>query len=185
MTRILILFFLSIQWGLPAQADNFDALIDQRPPGWTLTHWINSPPLTLADLSGKVVLVRWWTAPYCPYCAASSIALNEWYEKYRDRGFSVVGIYHHKTAAPLDADKVAHYAERLGFQFPVAIDEDWKTLNAWWLGKMRQPHWTSVSFLIDRQGIIRHFHPGGKYVKGDPAYLQIQSVIEMLLQETK
>lgn len=160
-----------------------DNLVGSRVPEWTVTGWINSPPLTLGDLSGSVTLVRWWTAPYCPYCAASSHALNEWYDSYRDRGFQVIGLYHHKTADPLDRANVERYAQRLGFRFPVAIDENWKTLKSWWLDRSEKPLWTSVSFLIDRQGVIRHIHPGGRYVKGDPDYNRMRADIEALLRE--
>ena len=49
-------------------------LIGTRPLECTLSDWQGSEPLTLAALRGKVVLIRWWTAPGCPYCAASADA---------------------------------------------------------------------------------------------------------------
>ncbi len=64
----------------------------------------------------------------------------------------------------------------------MAIDTDWKTLHRWWLdGHSRR--WTSVSFLLDRRGVIRHIHPGGQYVKGDKDYEAMRSKIEALLAE--
>ena len=145
--------------------------------------WINSRPLSLKALSGKVVLVRWWTAPYCPYCSSSAPALNEWYKAYKDKGLVVIGLYHHKSSTPLEIQKVKEYSTSLGFQFPVAIDKDWITLKEWWLIKNRIARWTSVSFLIDRYGIIRYIHPGGQYVKGDDEYANLKSRIEELLNE--
>ena len=67
--------------------------------------------------------------------------------------------------------------------FPVAIDRDWITLRKWWLNKNPKARWTSVSFLIDRNGIIRYVHPGGQYVKGDDDYIALKSKIEKLLTE--
>lgn len=155
-------------------------LIGTRAQEWEVSGWSNSEPLQLKDLRGKVVLVRFWTAPACPFCAASAPALNEFYEKYHDQGLEVIGFYHHKSSGPLDPREVQRHIERFGFKFPVAIDYDWKTLRRWWFDG-RERAWTSVSFLIDKKGIIRHIHPGGQYVKGDDDYVLLQKVIEHLL----
>jgi thiol-disulfide isomerase/thioredoxin len=164
-------------------ADNADQkLIGKKPSEWEVSDWINSQPFTLKKLAGKVILIRWWTAPDCPYCAATAPALNEFEEKYRDKELVIIGLYHHKARAPLDPAEVKRHAEELGFKFPVAIDRDWKTLRRWWL-KDRDRAWTSVSFLLDRQGVIRHIHPGGKYVRGDKAYRTLKAKIEELLKE--
>jgi peroxiredoxin len=98
---------------------------------------------------------------------------------------TVVALYHHKGrggANGADPEAVATYAEELGFEFPVAIDPGWRTLRAWWLdGRPRA--WTSVSFLLDRDGVIRHVHPGGQYVEGDTAHAELEAAIERLLAE--
>ncbi len=159
-----------------------DPLIGTKPPEWQVTHWMHSGPLKLKDLAGKVVLVRWWTAPGCPFCAATAPSLNEFYKRYKDRGLVVIGFYHHKSSAPLDLDQVKHSADRLGFRFPVAVDAGWKTLRNWWLSKGRRD-WTSVTFLIDRKGVIRFIHPGGQYVRGDRDYARIQQKIKESLGE--
>jgi hypothetical protein len=87
-----------------------------------------------------VVLVRWWTAPGRPYCAAPAPALNEFHARYKGKGLVVVGLYHHKADAPLDPAQVKRSAEEeFGFRFPVAID---------------------------RRGVVRHVHPGGQYARG-------------------
>ena len=56
-------------------------LIGTKPPEWQVEGWLNSPPLKLEDLRGKVVLIRWWTAPGCPYCSATAPALIEFHEE--------------------------------------------------------------------------------------------------------
>ncbi len=155
-------------------------LLGTKPPEWVVTAWLNSKPLTLASLRGKVVLVRWWTAPGCPYCEASAPALNEFWHRYRDRGLVVVGMYHHKSDAPLTREHVVKQTEKFGFEFPVAIDADWETLKNWWL-KGEDQRWTSVTFVLNRQGVIRHIHPGGSYQKGEPAYEALERVIKHLL----
>jgi peroxiredoxin len=159
-----------------------DKLIGSRPPEWQVTNWLNSSALKLEGLRGRVVLVRWWTAPDCPYCRATAPALNEFYEAYHAKGLEVIGFYHHKSEEPLTADLVKKYAAKFGFKFPVAIDTDWKTLHRWWLDGDKRD-FTSVSFLIDKQGVIRHIHPGGEYVKGDKDYAAMKVTIEKLLEE--
>lgn len=157
-------------------------IIGSQASEWSLKHWMNSDPLSLGRLKGRVVLVRWWTAPECPFCHASAPALNEFHRLYADKGLVVVGIYHHKDTHPLNPREVEEWADRFGFQFPVAIDPKWQTLKRWWLqGKVRR--WTSVSFLIDQEGVIRYIHPGGSYVKGDEAYSLLKSRIETLLNK--
>ncbi|MBI4357996.1 MAG: TlpA family protein disulfide reductase [Candidatus Omnitrophica bacterium] len=164
----------------PAQGDD---LIGTQPSDWILSDWINSKLLELNDLKGKVVLVRFWTGPECPFCRASAPSLNEFYEKYHGQGLEVIGIYHHKSPTPVSRTHVQKLVQEYQFKFPVAIDYDWKTLRRWWLDKRERP-WTSVSFLIDRSGMIRYIHPGGQYVKGDQDYIRIESKINELLAET-
>jgi peroxiredoxin len=157
-------------------------LLGRRPPEWTVSHWRHGSPVTLAELRGKIVLVRWWTAPECPYCRATAPALNEFHRLHRDRGLVVLGFYHHKGAGSLDPKQVAAWADDLGFEFPLAIDDGWRTLRRWWLDQV-PTSWTSVTFLLDRQGVIRHIHPGGQYVKGDRDYAALVAKIEELLAE--
>lgn len=181
-----VIIVCALGW-LPAQPSAADsqrggALLGKPAAEWHVDHWLNSQPLSLADLRGQVVLVRWWTAPDCPFCAATAPALNEFDAQYRGRGLRVLGFYHHKDSAPLNPDDVGRYAKLFHFDFPIAIDPHWQTLKAWWLNGAERG-FTSVSFLIDRRGVVRHIHPGGKYVKGDEAYTKLQQSIEELLAE--
>jgi peroxiredoxin len=157
-------------------------LIGTPAPAWDATDWIGSPPLTLAGLSGKVVLVRWFMSTDCPYCTASAPALNDLHTRYAARGLVVIGMYHHKQVEPLAVDAVRGWAKDFRFQFPVAIDRDWRTLNRWWLGA-RKRDFTSVSFLIDRHGVIRHIHPGGRMALGTSDFGVMQGKVEELLAE--
>jgi peroxiredoxin len=167
---------------LAATASAEDAgLLGKKPPEWKVSLWQHSEPLTLKGLEGKVVLVRWWTAPKCPYCAASATALNEFHSEYADKGLQVIGFYHHKGRTQYDLEAMKASSDKFGFKFPVAVDVDWVTLNEWWMKNHND--WTSVSFLIDRKGVVRHIHPGGQYVKGDEAYAALKAKIEELLAE--
>ena len=155
-------------------------LVGRAAPEIHAEHWINSEPLALEDLRGRVVLVRFWTAPGCPFCSATAPSLNTLHDRYGDDGLVVVGLYHHKSRSPLDPADVARYAEGFGFEFPVAVDTGWRTLRSWWLDR-RERGWTSVSFLLDRDGVVRWVHPGGKYVEGDEDFAELEARIGELL----
>jgi peroxiredoxin len=120
--------------------------------------------------------------PRLPLLPATAPALNEFHDEYSERGLQVIGFYHHKGDAPLNPGDVQKFSDHFRFKFPVAIDPSWKTLHAWWLDR-DQHGFTSVSFLIDRKGVVRHIHPGGEYVKGDKDYKLMREKIEELLKE--
>ena len=91
--------------------------------------------------------------------------MNEWYQNYADSGLVVIGLYHPKpNPKKCNAEDVREFVIDKGFRFPIAIDDQWVNLKKYWLdAKSRE--FTSVSFLIDRKGIIRYIHPGGEYHK--------------------
>ncbi len=154
-------------------------LIGQPAPPLELAEWLNSGPLTLEGLRGKVVLLRWWTAPGCPFCAATAPSLNVLHQRFGPRGLVIIGIYHHKASGPLLPAEVARHAEGFGFGFPIAIDRGWTNLERWW--PAQEGGWTSVSFLLDRDGIVRWVHPGGEYPPESQEYRELQTAIERLL----
>ena len=142
-------------------SDTIDAMtiVGKPVPAWDVD-WMGAAPIAPADLRGNVVLVRWFTEG-CPYCLATAPTLVSFDKELREKGLRVVGMYHHKSDEPLEPARVKALAGRFGFQFPIAIDHDWKTLRAWWLDD--HEGWTSVSFLVDRKGVIRFVHPGVMY----------------------
>lgn len=157
-------------------------LVGTTPTTWKTESWQNSPPLSLTSLRGRVVLVRWFMGTSCPYCSATAPALRALHDTYGKRGLTVIGLYHHKEEAPLAPGQFEGFVRDYGFTFPVARDPDWSTLKAWWLDAEPRT-WTSVSFLLDRRGVIRGVHPGGRYAPGDPAYAAMTRAIEALLAE--
>lgn len=166
-------------------ADPAAPLIGTTPPEWQADRWLNTKPLTLAGLRGKVVLVRWWTAG-CPYCSATAPALRTFARAYGERGLEVIGMYHHKDDGPFDPRVYEDTAKQYGFTFPVAFDPEWHTLQSWMRDKQGhtvETGWTSVTFLLDKHGVVRHVHPGGQYVAGDASYAVLTAAIERLLAE--
>ncbi len=163
-----------------ATADAGENVIGTRPPEWTVGQWIGSEPMTLASLRAKVVVVRWWTGPDCPYCAGSVPVLNGLGKDFRKRGVVVIGMYHHKSSGPLTREHVVAQRDRLGIEFPVAIDAEWKTLRRWWLDG-RDRAFTSVTFVLDRKGVVRHVHRGGEIAAGSADAAALEKAVEACL----
>lgn len=177
-----------------------DDRIGVEAPPFQFDAWLNSPRLSMQALRGKVVLVRWWTDT-CPFCASSAPALRSLHDSYASRGLVVIGVFHPKAGRddPLDVARVQRAVEARRFTFPVAIDWEWRqrTLKDWWLTGPDRPA-TSVTFLVDRAGIIQFVHPGMEYHHAEDTdsshdaaahavcaadMARIEAVIERLLAE--
>jgi len=159
-----------------------EQLTGTRAPEWNNQEWINSEPLKLAELKGKVVFLRFFMESTCPMCRGSAPYLNQFHLDYKEQGLVVIGMYTPKPRPQrTDRSTVKEYVRDYGFQFPVALDNDWATLKKYWLDRVPDADFTSVSFLIDRKGIIRFIHPGGMYTREDAA--AIRKRIEELLRE--
>jgi tetratricopeptide (TPR) repeat protein/peroxiredoxin len=165
-------------------ADGAD-LIGTKAPEFSGLKWIGTP-YTLTQLRGKVVLIRFWLAD-CSLCSNSAPALNSLYKRYGSKGLVVIGIHHPKSASVRDQAVVEQAAKRNGFNFPIAIDNNWQTINSLWLRGKKHP-FTSASLLIDRNGIIRWVHPGGELLldaggdgKSETAFASLDYEVQQLL----
>ena len=169
--------------------DSGAELLGRPAPEFRFARWLRTRPLTPESLRGRVVLVRFWTQE-CQYCRTTLPALEELRRRYADRGLVVIGAYHPHEPQTVSDDAVTRWAHELGFAGPIAVDERWHTLNHWWLDGHPDRNWVSVSFLIDRDGIVRWVHGGGEYHPSaerrhhacDLAYAGLEREIQVLLQ---
>jgi cytochrome c biogenesis protein CcdA/thiol-disulfide isomerase/thioredoxin len=136
----------------------------------TIGPWLNSQPLSLADLRGKVVLVDFWTYS-CVNCLRTLPHVKRWDEAYRQAGLVVVGVHTPEFAFERVPANVRDAVEDLGIEYPVALDNDYGTWNAW--GNRYWP----AKYLIDRRGHVRYAH------FGEGAYAESEAVIRTLLAE--
>lgn len=166
----------------PSFDNDVSALLGRVMPEWELERWLDGRPRTLASLRGKVVLIRWFAMPTCPFCTRSAETLNNLDDAFSGRGLEVIGIYHHKEDRPPRPDDAEVAASAFGFHFPVAVDRDFRTLNPWWLDGHEGREYTSVTFLLDRSGRVRYVHPGGTLAEG-PALDALCDAIEAALAE--
>jgi len=162
--------------------DSTVGVVDQPAPPFQVSQWFNSEPIALDQLRGKVVFVRWFMGPSCPFCSATAPTLRALHADYADKGLAVIGIYHHKEETPLDPDQIRGWAKHYKYEFPIAIDKDWLTLKKWWLDG-HERSFTSVSFLIDKTGVIRRVHLGGTIAPEGDEIDAIRADVDRLLAQ--
>lgn len=134
------------------------------------TQWLNSPPLTAAQLKGKVVLVDFWTYS-CINCLRTLPYVKAWAEKYRDQGLVVIGVHAPEFAFERDVSNVTRAMRELGITYPVAVDNGFAIWRAF-----RNQYWPAHYF-IDANGRVRHHH------FGEGEYATSERVIQQLLRE--
>jgi thiol-disulfide isomerase/thioredoxin len=132
--------------------------------------WLNSQPLTVAGLRGKVVLIDFWTYT-CINWRRSLPYVRAWSEKYKDQGLAVIGVHSPEFEFERDFVNVERAVKDVGVDHTVAIDSD----HAIWRAFMNQ-YWPARYF-IDAQGRIRH------YQFGEGEYEYAEAIIRQLLTE--
>jgi thiol-disulfide isomerase/thioredoxin len=121
--------------------------------------WINTAPLTLRQLRGKVVLIDFWTYS-CINCLRTLPHLKSWYATYRTKGLVIIGVHTPEFAFEHVSSNVRAAVKRLGIEYPVVQDNRFKT----WDNYANQ-YWPA-EYLIDKTGHVRHTHFGeGEYDK--------------------
>ncbi len=140
------------------------------PPLDGIGPWFNSPPLTNAQLKGKVVLIDFWTYS-CINCLRTLPYLKAWDSKYRKDGLAIIGIHAPEFAFEREPANVAKAIQDLGVRYPVALDNKYVLWNA-----LHNQYWPAHYF-VDAQGRIRYFH------HGEGEYAMSERVIRQLLAE--
>jgi len=134
--------------------------------------WINSEPFTLESLRGKVVLVDFWTYT-CINCIRTFPHLSGWHEKYKDNGFVLLGVHSPEFDFEKKKENVLAAIKKHNLKYPVALDNDHATWNAY-----NNRYWPA-HYLIDVDGNIRYTH------FGEGKYAETESAIQQLLLEAK
>jgi thiol-disulfide isomerase/thioredoxin len=132
--------------------------------------WLNSPPLTLKGLEGKVVLVDFWTYT-CVNCIRTFPYIKDWHARYSGDGLVIVGMHSPEFEFEKITENVAASAQEAGLEHPIAQDNDFATWNAY--GNRFWP----AKYLIDKDGVIRYTH------FGEGTYRDTEKKIRELLEE--
>ena len=135
-----------------------------------ISSYINSNGTKLSDLKGKVVLVDFWTYS-CINCIRTLPHLVDWNQKYSDKGLVIVGIHSPEFEFEKNMDNVKKAVTRFGIKYPVLLDNDHDTWNAF-----HNSYWPR-KYLIDAEGFIRYDHIG------EGGYVETENAIRNLLAE--
>jgi len=149
-----------VRLGLGGRLADFDGATD----------WLNSEPLTKADLEGKVVLVDFWTYTCINWLRTLSY-LRAWHEKYEGYGLVVIGVHTPEFPFERDQDNVAEAVKAMRIKYPVALDPEYAVWEAF-----SNRYWPAEYF-ADAEGHIRH------HQFGEGAYDECERVLQQLLRE--
>ena len=141
----------------------------------TAQAWLNSSPLSLNDLKGKVVLLDFWTFD-CWNCYRSFPWLNALEEKLKPLGLQVIGVHTPEFEHEKSRENIAAKIQEFGLHHPVMIDNDfsyWRTMgNRYW----------PAFYIIDKKGSVRAAFVGETH-EGDKQALAIEEIIRALIIE--
>ncbi|MFI5412812.1 MAG: redoxin domain-containing protein [Candidatus Micrarchaeales archaeon] len=133
-----------------------------------ITAWINSQPLNISQLKGKVVIVDFWTYS-CINCIRSIPHLNAWYNEYGNDGLVIIGVSTPEFQFEHNLTNVQNAVKQFGIKYPVALDNNYGTWDAY-----GNEYWPA-DYVIDKNGNVRYYSFG----EGD--YNQTEYVIRELL----
>jgi thiol-disulfide isomerase/thioredoxin len=151
---LAILFMTSFAW---AQRED-DVFVGQKAPEITGDRiWINTPPLKLESLRGKVVLIEFWAFD-CPECAKAMPHIMEMNEKYSKQGLVVIGVHTPRIDKEKDVEKIKEAVKTKGIKYPVVVDNNY---GIW--SDYACDAWPMV-YIVDQEGVIQLSHTGiGRY----------------------
>ena len=132
--------------------------------------WIQSDPLSITELKGKVVLIDFWTYT-CVNCLRTIPYLQEWHEKYKDHGLQIVGVHTPEFDFEKITTNVQNASDDLGVVWPVAQDNDFGTWRAY-----SNQFWPA-KYLVDKDGVVRYTH------FGEGGYDETELAIRELLRD--
>ena len=134
--------------------------------------WINSEPLKLKDLRGRVVLIEFWTFG-CYNCRNTLPFVKSWHDRYQAKGLTVIGVHSPEFDEERKVENLRREVTSLGIRYAVVTDNDYQTWSAYHVEA-----WPTT-FMLDKQGRIRWMH------EGEGGYDEAERLIQKLLAENE
>ncbi len=159
-------------------SDLFNVTPQTAPEFRGINQWLNNPngsgqdsnPLSMGELKGKVVLIDFWTYT-CINCIRTLPFVTSWYDKYHDKGFTVIGVHTPEFAFEKETGNVLSAIKRFNIHYPIAQDNDYGTWTAY-----SNQYWPA-EYLVDAKGMVRRVH------FGEGEYSDMEKAIQLLLKE--
>jgi peroxiredoxin len=167
---------LSELLGEPFDPSKLKRIYAMAPEFAEVEHWVNSSPLQLDDLRGKVVLVHFY-AFQCHDCHANFAIYQRWHDELAEKGVVVIGIQTPETQRERDPSAVEAAAVERKLAFPILVDLDSENWKAW-----GNTMWPTV-YVVDQNGYVRHWWQGELNWKGATADKAIEAIVDELLAE--
>lgn len=174
----------------PDQQDSYGRLLGEqfdfekviKSPAWapeflSIEEWINSEPLTMESLKGRVVVVHFF-AFGCSNCINNYPWYREWHDAFQGKDVTLIGIHTPETQTEEDNNLLRDSLEQRELKFPVAVDKEKKMWTAWYNNM-----WPSV-YIIDKQGRVRYWWYGELDWQGAGNQRVARKQIEELLAES-
>jgi len=169
MLRRPIFVLLLLAAGTALAQHPEDAFVGQKAPELKAGDaWINSQPLKLEQLRGKVVLIDFWAFD-CPFCAQAMPHIKEMYEKYGKDGLVVIGVHVPRIDYEKEIPKIKDAVAKIGIKYPVVVDNKYQIWSDYLCNT-----WPS-HFIVDQEGVIQLSHSGTE------RYEDTEKVIRKLL----
>ena len=168
---------ISLLLGEPFDTTKLKRIYPMVPEFVEVEQWINSPPLKLAELRGKVVIVHFY-AFQCHNCHANFAIYRRWHEKWKSKGVEIIGIQTPETKEERKPDSIIAAAKEKELEFPILLDLESKNWQAW-----GNTMWPTV-YVVDKNGYLRHWWQGELQWQGATADKTIEEVVEQLLLES-
>jgi peroxiredoxin len=162
--------------GNPFDFSHVRQLAVKAPELRAVEEWINSAPLSLSDLRGKVVALHFWTFG-CSNCIHNYPAYKNWRLQIPSDRFVILGVHTPETAGERDVAQIRRAAEQAELTFPIAVDNHGENWTAW-----GNHMWPSV-YLIDKEGYVRNWWYGELNWKGAGGEKFMREKIEQILAE--
>ncbi|VTS02860.1 redoxin domain-containing protein [Tuwongella immobilis] len=173
------LIFAWMQVGLCELGHSRQAILAAEPesaPEWPKSAtWLQSDPLTFAQLKGRVVIVHFWTFG-CINCQRNYPIYRDWQQRYAKKPVTIIGVHTPEFDSEKDVDRIREQAKKNELKFPILVDNDWKVWKAW-----RVRYWPSI-LLVDRHGVVRWYWEGELHLD-QPAAKRFADRIDELLAE--
>ena len=160
----------------PSTQEQSEQSIDKskfkKSPGLVgITHYLNTTPEKLeAEIDGKVVLYDIWTYT-CINCIRTLPYITSWDDKYSEQGLLIIGVHSPEFEFEKNVDNVKMAVSKYGIDYPVVLDNNWDTWNAF------DNHYWPRKYVVDHEGYIRYDHIG------EGAYKETEKIIQELLEE--